>query len=90
MLHTLYLGPTCPYRTLVSRLCRIHRMSWRLGVLRAYHAVVVVKAVASARRSAESIVVAYLAVGIAVVDVIAKASVKRADVLFALRTASLL
>ena len=90
MLHTLYPDPTCPYRTLVSRLCRIHRMSWRLAVLRAYHAVVVVKAVASARRSAESIVAAYLAVGIAVVDVIAKASVKRADVPFALRRVSLL
>ena len=59
-------------------------------MLRAYHAVVVVKPVASARRSVESIVAAYLAVGIAVVDLIAKASVKRADVLFALRTAFLL
>jgi len=65
-------------------------MSWRLGVLRAYHAVVVVKPVASARRSAESIVAAYLAVEIAVVDLIAKALAKRADVLSELRRVSLL
>lgn len=65
-------------------------MSWRLAVLRAYHAVVIVKAVASARRSVESIVAAYLAVGIAVVDLIAKALAKRANVLFELRRVSLL
>lgn len=65
-------------------------MSWRLAVLRAYHAVVVVKAVASARRNAKSIVVVHLAVGIAIVDLIAKALAKRADVLFELRRVSLL